>query len=421
MLKDSLRETIDSKIFYVMVGISVLFTLIVLSVKFRMVSAEEQFRRATAQMTAIVGLFAQEGHGKGMRFDIEDFRQTNDAKEPWEGNYQFVYLIEYPDEKTAEQFKKQREFTLEGVKDQYSHVEWIDKVEVKQLDTKPTESRFLISTEGTRVKDRRGWVYEPSLFFGALPMPIFMGRLGRMVEFIADDLIGSFGAAIAMLISVVLTAFFIPNMLRKGTIDLLLAKPMHRVTLLVYKYIGGLAFMFLNTAVIMVGIWVALGLRTDLWVNGLLLCIFIFTFQFAIFYAVSTLMAVLTRSAIVAILLSVFTWAVLFVVGWGFQIIDSLRPEKLKDQGPQAEQFRLPNWAYVTADVIHFVTPHYKDMDVLTTKLIRSDLMDPSTPERKAIEKRSESINWKESLFVTCTFIVAVVGLSCFWFATRDY
>jgi ABC-type transport system involved in multi-copper enzyme maturation permease subunit len=421
ILKDSLRETIDSKIFYVMMGLSVLVTLIVLSVKFRQVPPEEQFKRTASQMT---GMMSWALKGESPTYEITDFQQTNGASEPWEGNYRFIYVEDFPGEKPMEEFKQmglvlgEKELKNQ-LRNQFG--DWIDQIEVKEIKSdNPRHLRFEVATTGTKVKDRRGWRYEPSLGFGALPLSFLQGPLAGLVELIVDDAIGSFGAAVTMLIGIILTSFFIPNMLRKGTVDLLLAKPMHRVTLLIFKFVGGLTFMFLNTVVIMVGIWLAVGIRTDLWVNGLLLCVFVFTFQFAIFYAVSTLMAVLTRSAIVAILVCVVTWGILWVVGMGYRFLELVRPENVKDT-PQARTIDLPKWVFVGGDILHFVTPHYKDLDVLTTKLIRSDLMDASNPARKEIEKRLGSINWAESLVVTCVFIGVMLGLSCLWFATRDY
>ena len=55
-----------------------------------------------------------------------------------------------------------------------------------------------------------------------------------------------------------------------------------------------------------------LGFRSGLWGTGFLLTIFVLTSQFAIFYAVSTLLAVLTRSPIVCILGTIMTWGLLF-------------------------------------------------------------------------------------------------------------
>ena len=66
-----------------------------------------------------------------------------------------------------------------------------------------------------------------------------------MLWLIEDQIINGFGGTVALLISLIMTAFFIPNMLRKGSIDLLISKPIGRSQLLVYKYIGGLTFIFL--------------------------------------------------------------------------------------------------------------------------------------------------------------------------------
>jgi ABC-type transport system involved in multi-copper enzyme maturation permease subunit len=227
---------------------------------------------------------------------------------------------------------------------------------------------------------------------------------------VEDTLVGAIGAGITMLLSTVITAFFIPNMLRKGAIDLLLAKPIHRSVLLIYKFIGGLSFMFLNTAFVVVGMWLVLGLRSGLWAPNFLLIIFILTFEFAIFYAVSALFGVLTRSPIVSILAACLTWVVLFAIGLGYVVLDATRPFK-----PWSD------WVYTVGDTIHFVLPHYKDLDVLTSHLLARDLMAPDSQERKMMDKSFTSIRWGESLGVTTTFIAIMLGLSCWWFATRDY
>src|SRR5436189_298975 len=83
-----------------------------------------------------------------------------------------------------------------------------------------------------------------------------------------------------------ITAFFIPEMLRKGTIDMLLAKPIHRATLLVCKDVGGLTFVLLSSAIAIGGVWLVLGLRSGIWSPQFLLVIPITTFFFAILYSV---------------------------------------------------------------------------------------------------------------------------------------
>src|SRR5439155_10272753 len=105
--------------------------------------------------------------------------------------------------------------------------------------------------------------------------------------------------------SLVVTAGFIPNALARGSFDLMASKPISRTTLLVYKYVGGLTFIFVLTAATVLGIWLAVGVRTGLWALDFLTVIPLLTFHFAILYAISTFAAVFTRSALLAILLAV--------------------------------------------------------------------------------------------------------------------
>src|SRR5262249_52412922 len=145
--------------------------------------------------------------------------------------------------------------------------------------------RFDVQTTGIKrgFRTRPEWYHQPALFFGLLDLPIRLFKLEQIVRFIGNNVIGGFGAAVMMLLSCVVTAFFIPNMLAKGTVDLLVVKPLNRSTLFIYKFLGGMTFMLLTTTVIMVGVWAGLGLQSGFWANAFLLCIPIFTFQFMVF------------------------------------------------------------------------------------------------------------------------------------------
>ena len=172
----------------------------------------------------------------------------------------------------------------------------------------------------------RFWPNKLSLFFGALPLSGEAGfPLFQQVFFIENVIVGYVGSTIAVLISIIISAFFIPNMLRKGSIDMLLVKPISRFALLLYKFVGGLTFIFLNTVVAVVGIWAALGFRSGIWGVAFLETILVLTFFFAILYSVSTLFGVLTRSPIAAILLTVGVWFVFFIVGVVHEVFQGLR------------------------------------------------------------------------------------------------
>jgi ABC-type transport system involved in multi-copper enzyme maturation permease subunit len=261
----------------------------------------------------------------------------------------------------------------------------------------------------------RVWPHKARLFFGAVPLGSSR-QPGSMVFYIQKYLVNSVGASVIMLLSCVVTSFFIPNMLRKGTIDMLLAKPIHRWTLLGYKYVGGLTFMFLNTVVIVGGFWLIIGLRTGIWELGMILMIFILTFQFALFYALSTLLAVLTRSPIVSILGCMMLWALLFGVGWAFYIVNGLQsPTGDKEDGI------LPQWVVTSVQVVHAVLPRYSDLDQLGEKMLYTSLLDPSEAELKKLDTTYKSYFWDEAFYVTLAWIVVMLGLSCWWFTKRDY
>jgi ABC-type transport system involved in multi-copper enzyme maturation permease subunit len=482
ILRDSLREALDSKVIYFLLGLSALVILLTASLSFRPKSGEEG-------MVSIVNrLPGGRAMGFGMsdtplRYTVEKFEQLNEAKHPWEGSYRFELVVteqwlkqaskdkdkgkekDRPKEQTVSRFRlltfiysilieaevinpvdraKFKEILI--ARDQIPYLpperikalfetlgfEVLDRVtpgqmermvadevasrgtldvpqkSVRLLSDTGMEFRFLVEV-GPRSETYRNWPHNPVLFFGAWPWENERS-VGTAVQFIEDNLVGGFGAGIAMLLSTIITAFYIPNMLRKGSVDVLLAKPIHRGALLTFKFIGGLTFMFLNTLVIIVGIWLVLSLRSGLWAPAFLLSIVVLTFQFAIFYSVSTLFGVLTRSPVVAILMSCLTWLILWGVGTGFFVLEALR-----------ETDQAPKWLHTTVETLHFVLPRYKDLDALNTKLIAQDLLGPESPERQRIDKATSTMRWSESIGFTCAFIALMLGLSCWRFATKDY
>jgi ABC-type transport system involved in multi-copper enzyme maturation permease subunit len=232
-----------------------------------------------------------------------------------------------------------------------------------------------------------------------------------MVYDLQGWILNTFGAAAIILLSCIITSFFIPNMLRKGTVDLLLAKPIRRWALLSYKYVGGLTFMFVNTAVIVVGFWLVMGLRAGIWEPAMLLSILVLTFEFALFYAVSTLLAVLTRNPVVSILGCILLWALLLPVGLAYWFAGRLAST---DSGERP-------WHVTAINVVHAVLPRYKDLDVLGEKTLYLAMHDPSPAQQKAKEEEYRAYYWDETILVNGIWIALLLGLACWRFQVRDY
>jgi ABC-type transport system involved in multi-copper enzyme maturation permease subunit len=429
ILKDSIREAIDTKVFYAMLGLSCLVFLIVASISYKPVPVESDVKEVTDAFNFVN--LRREFREKGLRLTwrVENFEQTNAPAEPWHGDYRFTIFLELPGKEDFKALKETAWFR-QGMASNLetalrAKLFYLDNLRVTQVDSgNPDKLRFDVTTHGTRIKSLKEWPHEPTIFF-ALPLRFWHEPVGGFIFFIESVIVNNIGAGIALLISTIITAFFIPNMLRKGTLDLLLVKPIHRTRLLVYKYIGGLSFMLFNCAFIVLGIWLILGLRSGVWGTGFLISIVVLTFQFAFYYAISTLFGVLTRSSIVAILVTCVVWLVVFLVGHIYSAIDQTRklPEIFGgDEQAQKEHPRpLPDWAYKTADVVHFLTPRIRDLDVLSAKMVVDDALPTDSPDRKLSDKLYSSFKWTEAVTATAVYMVLCLGIACWWFATKDY
>lgn len=253
-----------------------------------------------------------------------------------------------------------------------------------------------------------GWPHAIRFFFGATGA-IKGVPLGHALRFIQDVIVNGLGAAITLMLSVVITAFFIPNMLRKGSLDLLISKPIGRVQLLVYKYIGGLIFIFVLSAFTIGGVWLVMAIQSGHWDPRFLLVIPVLTFTFAIVYSVSTLIAVLTRSAIASILISLAFMLVLYIVG---------NVKTFFDFNKVAGDIEFPEWAYTLVNLLNDGLPRYKDMDKLTSRLIVDSTLPIGDARLQGV--LIEFPSWGGAISVSLIFIVLMLGLASWRLVNRD-
>jgi ABC-type transport system involved in multi-copper enzyme maturation permease subunit len=135
-----------------------------------------------------------------------------------------------------------------------------------------------------------------------------------------STVVGIAGVVAAILV----TSTIIPQMFEPGSITLLLSKPLSRSLLFVAKFVGGCAFILLNVAYLVGGLWLILGTRFDIWNQGILWCIPIFMFMFLIYYAVSALAGLIWKSPVIAVVMTVLFWVSCFSVGTTKSIMEGL-------------------------------------------------------------------------------------------------
>jgi ABC-type transport system involved in multi-copper enzyme maturation permease subunit len=436
VFKDSLREAIDSKVFYVMAGLSSLIILLALTLSFEPQPALDFMRFMALPLDSNMSLgprgFEQMGSrtfaGGSNVCSVKQVRAKEGFSEGPGSDFVVTIVAHFAKD---EEFRKARHDPgeiEEQIRQRFGDFDDIKAIEVRTVRLlepersagSPSISReisFEVVTGPTKVT-RRLWLHEPSLFFGALPIPFqFLkefpfGMLGMQLFLIEDQVINNLGAWLAILVSIVITSFFIPNMLQKGTVDLLLVKPIRRPVLLIFKFLGGLLFIFLNTTFVIVGTWLAVGFRSGIWNLGILATIFINAYFFAILYSVSTLFGVLTRSSIVAILMTCLTWA--FLAGIGRLYEEFVIPRKDPSEMKPAERVFCS-----AVNGIHFVLPRTRDLDILTSRLLMEDLLTANQIRHQKLDPTP--ISWGESLAVSGIFIAVMLGLSCWRFATTDY
>lgn len=123
--------------------------------------------------------------------------------------------------------------------------------------------------------------------------------IATLQTMIASPLFG-FG----LLISIFATAGFIPSMLEKGNIDLLLSKPLTRAEIIFGKFIGGVLIVFINIAYLVIGIWFITAIKFSYWDFSFLNTAIYITFTFAVLYSLMILTGILTKSSVLGMMAS---------------------------------------------------------------------------------------------------------------------
>ena len=109
---------------------------------------------------------------------------------------------------------------------------------------------------------------------------------------------------IGILLSVFATASLVPHLLEKGTIDLLLSKPISRAALLGARYLGALLVTGMNLIYFVGGVGAILALKTGVLNYGFLLSGLLMTAYFGSLLAFLVLVGVLLRSTTIGIMAS---------------------------------------------------------------------------------------------------------------------
>jgi ABC-type transport system involved in multi-copper enzyme maturation permease subunit len=134
-----------------------------------------------------------------------------------------------------------------------------------------------------------------------------VGGMVTMFEVVIINTIANLG----LLLAIFSSASFVPVMLEKGNIDLLLSKPISRAQLLWGKYMGGILVVLINIAFLIIGVWFIISLKFSYWNFAVLWSILLITFAYATLNAVIVLFGVMTKSSILGMMTAYFIYLIL--------------------------------------------------------------------------------------------------------------
>ena len=134
-----------------------------------------------------------------------------------------------------------------------------------------------------------------------------IGGIVSMFEIVIINSIANLG----LLLAIFSSASFVPVMLEKGNIDLLLSKPISRAQLLWGKYMGGILVVLINIAFLIIGVWFVISLKFSYWNFAILWSILLITFAYATLNAVIVLFGVMTKSSVLGMMTAYFMYLIL--------------------------------------------------------------------------------------------------------------
>jgi ABC-type transport system involved in multi-copper enzyme maturation permease subunit len=189
---------------------------------------------------------------------------------------------------------------------------------------------------------------EPAVFFSyfgarygdALPI-----KKKQLIDAVLAQFMYWFLGVMGVFVAILVTASIMPQTFAPGAIDLLLSKPVSRSLVYLTKYLGGCMFTLINGAYMIAGIWLIIGLRLGVWSEKLLLCIPVFMFLFAIYYAVSALAGAVWKNAIVSVVITILFWGACFIVGTAKNVVELvlLNPQRLVKLLPAGDELVAAN------------------------------------------------------------------------------
>lgn len=198
-------------------------------------------------------------------------------------------------------------------------------------------------------------------------------------------------SGLCLLLAIFASASFVPNMMEKGNIDLLLSKPISRSQLLLGKYTGGILVVFVNILFLVIGTWIIVSLKFSYWNFYFLYASLTITFAFAVLYSLIVLLGVLTRSSIPGMMAAYFIFIIISPLLFAYwkQFRNSVANDILKS----------------VLDVLYYIVPKTSELTGLMTLNLAS----------------GQGITEYQPVITSLIFLILAVSFSIYLFRKKDF
>ena len=256
----------------------------------------------------------------------------------------------------------------------------------------------------------------------------------------------------AVVLALVASASVFPEFLREGAIEVLLSKPIGRVRLFLWKYLGSLMFVAVQVGLFAAIAFVAIGARLGEWNFSVFWSVPLVTLVFSLVYCVAVLIGVVTRSTLFSLLGALVFWGATLVVQWSEDVLHKfshMMPQlevevdfasgELRDSNRTPGEGTLAN-AHATLKAIAVPLPKTRDCTLFLKRLIRFegnrsalaglDLSMLFTgglsngdlhTARNATAAHETRHSAAYVVWSSLAFEAAVLVLAAAWFSRRDY
>ncbi len=211
-----------------------------------------------------------------------------------------------------------------------------------------------------------------------------------------------------VLLALLWTAGFLPSFLEPQAVTVLLAKPAPRWTVLAGKYVGVVLFVALHATLFVGGTWLGLGIATGVWDVRYWLAVPLLVTNFAVFYAVSALLAVCTRSTVVAVFGTLLFWVLCWAMNFTYL---RLAAAPMEGMSPMAS---------FLVELGYWILPKPLDMSGLFFDAMNASAYTTPVPEIEAAKAKG-AFRPELSAVASLMFAVGVLAAAAYEFRTQDY